>query len=603
MHNASRVAVAAALVLLSAGAVRAQSAGAANLERVEVVGRKTEVSQWFRAESPHFIVYSDTREEDVAPLLDNLEKLDRLLRAYTQPAGAPVPRASKLTLYYHASPSGLRAFPGSVPVDAIGLYNSCADGVQGFGVHLERITALDDEQLEKAPLNDSLTYVFEAYARHFLSRHTDIRAPAWFVDGFAQYFSSVRFSTQQTAVGRVPRDVAGYLRFLGSGRRYHLEWEDVLAHRLANAHGHGGEAGARLEFQAKSWLLTHYALSSDDNRKRLSRYLRLVGDGASPIAAFERAFGLTIADLGPLMWRYGQRGLQVVRGAPQPVPAAPVSFHALTRGSGEFVLADAALRSCPDRRAGEALLKEVSALSARFPDDRLGQLAWSRAQIDWGDPQAALARLEAALRDDDTDVEARYLAGRAQLSLAGRAEGEARQVHLQAARQHLQRARALNPRSAEVALAWFKAEVAAADTPDEAALQDVIAVWQTARDVNALTRLAALAYAFTGKGDDAYEALGSLAQNAQAQAMAQWAQQWQRRLETGVTRGDLLAEMRRTEVADTPVQEWTVNKRRVLQKVELGAGLEDAGPFLKDQQGQQDQAPGRSPAGDVGVRR
>lgn len=121
--------------------------------------------------------------------------------------------------------------------------------------------------------------------------------------------------------------------------------------------------------------------------------------------------------------------------------------------------------------------------------------------------------------------------------------------------------------------------------------------------MNALTRLAALAYAFTGKGDDAYEALGSLAQNAQAQAMAQWAQQWQRRLETGVTRGDLLAEMRRTEVADTPVQEWTINKRRVLQKVELGAGLEDAGPFLKDQQGQQDQAPGRSPAGDVGVRR
>ena len=35
------------------------------------------------------------------------------------------------------------------------------------------MAALDDEQLEKAPLNDSLTHVFEAYARHFLYRHTD----------------------------------------------------------------------------------------------------------------------------------------------------------------------------------------------------------------------------------------------------------------------------------------------------------------------------------------------------------------------------------------------------------------------------------------------
>jgi len=39
--------------------------------------------------------------------------------------------------------------------------------VQGFGVHLERMSSLGDAQLDKAPLDDTLTYVFEAYARHF----------------------------------------------------------------------------------------------------------------------------------------------------------------------------------------------------------------------------------------------------------------------------------------------------------------------------------------------------------------------------------------------------------------------------------------------------
>ena len=157
----------------------------------------------------------------------------------------------------------------------------------------------------------------------------------------------------------------------------------------------------------------------------------------------------------------------------------------------------------------------------------------------------------------------------------------------------------MNPRSPEVALAGFKAEVAAADTPDDAAFQGVIAAWQAARDVDALTRFAALAYALTGKADEAYQALGTLAQNEEVPAMAQWARQWQGRLETGVTRGELLAELRRTDVPDAPVKAWTINKRRVLQKVELSAGLEAADAFIKDRQQQGDggQPPGNAAGG------
>ncbi|MFG6488491.1 hypothetical protein ACG04R_17525 [Roseateles sp. BYS78W] len=600
MFNAPRAALASAFILFSVGLASAQTLGPANLERVEVTGRKTEVSPWFRAESPHFVVYSDTREEDVAPLLDNLEKLDRLLRDYTQPDRKSESREPKLTLYYHASLSGLREIADGPPADVVGLYSSCAAGVQGFGVHLERMAALGDAQLEKSPLNDSLTYVFEAYARHFLYRHTDIRTPAWFIDGFAQYFSSVRFSEQQVVVGRVPRDAAGYLRFLGSGRKYSLEWEDVLEHRLSNAHGYGGEAGARLEFEAKSWLLMHYLMSSDDNRKRLSRYLLLVGDGASPTAAFERAFGMKTADLGRVMWRYGLRGMEVLRGEPQSLPAAQVNFRTLPRAAGEFVLADAALKSCPGREAGEALLKKVAALAARFPDDTMARLTLSRAQVDWGDPREALSRLDAELLDDDSNFEARYLAGLANLRLAGRSEGDARRGYLEAARRHLQRARGLNPQSPEAAFAFFKAEVAASDAPDDAALQGVIAAWQSARDVDALAGSAALAYAYAGKGDDAYRTLGSLAQNADDRPSAQWARQWQGRLETGVTRAAILAEMRGGGVPDAPFREWTVDKRSVLQKVELSSGLEAADSFIKQQQQQQQQNPGPQLSGNPG---
>ncbi len=606
-------AVAAAICVMTAGSTAAQPTGADSLERVEVAGRKAEVSPWFRAESQHFVVYSDTREDDVTSLLDNLEKLDQLLRLYTesdrQPDRQPdrqadrqpdrqaerqaerqtEPRPTKLTLYYHARLSGLREVVDRVPADAIGLYSSCASGVQGFGVQLERIPSLADAQLEKSVLNDTLTYVFEAYARHFLYRHTDIRSPAWFIDGFAQYFSSVRFSQQQVVLGRVPRDVGDYLRFLNAGRRYGLEWEDVLEQRLTHAHSHGGDAGARLEFEAKSWLLAHYLLSSDDRRKSLNRYLKLVGDGASPTAAFERAFGMETADLGRVMWRYAQRGMEVVRAAPQSLRRAQVSFRSLPRAAGEFVLADAALRSCPGRQAGEALLKRVAALAAQFPDDRLARRAWSRAQIDWGDPRQALSRLEAELRDADASFEARYLAGLAHLRLAGASEGRARSDHLQAARRQLQRARGLNPQSPQAAFAFFKAEAAATDAPDDAALQGVISTWQAAREVNVLAEAAAMAYAYIGRPDDAYQALGALAQNVDDPPAARWARQWRSRLEVGVTRGEILAEMRRELVPEVPFREWTVDKGSVLRKVELSAGLEAAEASIKDQQQQQQQ--------------
>jgi hypothetical protein len=588
--------LAAALCLLLACSAGAQQASQANLERVEVAGKRGDLSTWLRAESQRFIVYSDASQDDVTQLLDNLEKLDHLLRIYTQPLRQAERPEPKLTLYYHSRASDLGEIDASVPADAVGLYSSCASGVQGFGVHLERVPSLGDAQLEKSPLNDTLSYVFEAYARHFLYRHTDIRTPTSFIDGFAQYFSSVRFSEKQMVVGRTPKAIASYLRFIDSGRRYSLEYDDVLQHRLANARNYAGDAGVRLEFEAKSWLLTHYMLSSEDRRKRLNRYLGLVDRGASPTTAFEQAYGVKASNISEVMWRYGLKGMEALRVAQPSLPAARLRFHALPRAAGEFVLADATLKACPSRPAGEALLKKVAGLAARFPDDDLARLTLGRAQIDWGNPQEALPVLNAVLQGDGANFEARYLLGMANLRLAERNEGDARRAYLQAAQGHLQRARSLNPQSPEVALAVFKTEVAATDVPDSAALQGVISAWQAAREVDALARSAALAYAYAGNADEAHQTLESLTQNMHDEPMAQWAKQWQGRLDAGVTRGDILAEMRRDPVPDAPFKEWTVDKESVMQKVELNAGLEAAQPFIKAAQEQQAR---QAPANDL----
>ena len=98
---------------------------------VVVAGQK-HASDWFRVESQHFIVYSDTSNEDVALLLNQLEKLDQMLRSYTKPFLKATGNEPKLTFYYHDSATDLDGLAVNQPANAIGLYSSCNAGVQGF---------------------------------------------------------------------------------------------------------------------------------------------------------------------------------------------------------------------------------------------------------------------------------------------------------------------------------------------------------------------------------------------------------------------------------------------------------------------------------------
>jgi len=566
----------AACWLLMADPAAAASSDPAKLDRVAVTGSRAEMSPWLRAESQRFVVYSDAPADDVAQLLDNLEKLDHLLRLYTLPAGPAPAHEPKLTLYYPRDAADLAEIDADRPALAVGLYSSCASGAQGAGVRLEPIPRLRDDQLERAPQDKTLSYAFEAYARHFVYRHTDIRAPSSFILGFAQYFSAVRFSDKQMVVGRIPAALAGYLNFLDSGQGASLDYDAVLLQKLASPHNLGGAAAVRLEFEAKAWLLTHYMLSSDDRRQRMNRYLALVGQGIPAPAAFETAFEVTLAQLPRLMGLYGRQQVQAMRVDLPSLPTAAVRFQALPRASGEFVLADAALKSCPGPQAGARLLAKIAALAARFPANEFARLTLSRAQLDWGDPQDALPPLEALLSGDEANLAARTLLGMAHLRLAERGEGEARRAHLQSARHHLQLAAGSNPLAPDIAQALFKAEVATAPEPGTATLESVTRAWQAAREVDALTRSAALAYAYAGNADDAYAALASLALPLRSDAMARWARQWQGRLETGVSRGDILAEMRAPAPADKVFKEWTMEKEDVVREITLIQGLERA---------------------------
>jgi hypothetical protein len=209
------------------------------------------------------------------------------------------------------------------------------------------------------------------------------------------------------------------------------------------------------------------------------------------------------------------------------------------------------------------------------PNVDAGQLALSRARVDWGDPAAALPWLERAARRADAGTDVLILNARANLKLAGKADAAARGPYLDAARASLARARGREAGSGAVALAQLDLSLLADGAPSRAVLDDVLAAWRTARDSGSLARAAVLAHCYLVDAPAAEHILRTLANDKRDPDTAAWATEFQARLDRGLTLADIKAEMRMVP-SGVGVNEWTFDQQSIMRDVEYNASLEDA---------------------------
>lgn len=575
-------ACALAMASSAAGAADARSSpdlgqAKGDAQSVWVTGTR-DPSSWVRAESPHVVVLTDTSSDAATRLLNQLERLDALLRLYLAPVRkADADAGQKPTLYYLNGKFGFNRFAPAAPALAIGMFNSCAAGVLGVGVEVGPIAPMTDAELAKSPLEEGLSYLFEAYTRHFLFRHTDVRAPAALIEGLAKYFSAVRFSDTQMVVGRTPTGVGRYFAVLDEGYEHQADYADVFAHTYAPDPDFDVKQRTRtrrLEIEARAWTMVHYMLSTEERRARMPAFLDAVHHGEPPALAFERSYGIEPGDIADTMWRY-RLTAKTLRVELPPMNPVPVATRVLTRAAGEFVLAEARRASCPDPSEARELLQRATLQAARMENSEIARAGIARLQVDWGDADAAaqaLPTLRKAAAHDPLDAEAAYWLGRAELRLAARDPAS-----LAAARADLAHATRLRPGEATFALARLQAALMTRPEPDRPALDATIAAWRAARDNNALARQAVLAYAWVGDPSEASHVLQVLSNDSRDPDSQAWAATWRAHLEQGVTPAALFAEMRRLGESGPPVKEWTVDQDTVARDVEIKKALENKG--------------------------
>jgi hypothetical protein len=358
-------------------------------------------AEWRRAESPHFVLYGTLSEARLRERILLLEDFDRLMRTVTS-ISAP-PAANKLSVYIVDGPADLRLIH-PVPAGIVGFYTATPDG----------IAAVVDGRAE-AGGNEVL---FHEYAHHFMMQYAANAYPAWYVEGFAEYFQTVRFGPRRIDIGNYSQ-----------GSAYALvarEWLPMDRVLYGNPQSLAGDALGL--FYAQSWLTVHYFYSTPERQAALGRYLAAIG-GDNAESALQTAIGMDPAAFTQELRRY-IRGNQIrYRQMDRLATAAPppaVAVTTLPAAADDLMVYQAALALGIEESKGPDYLQRIRAAAARHAGDPFAQRVLAHAELLYGDSAAADRLLDALLAASPNDAGLMYLKGMRYLIAAERADdGEA----------------------------------------------------------------------------------------------------------------------------------------------------------------------------------
>ena len=439
------------------------------------------LADWRRAESPHFVVYSDGSERSLRDFTLKLERFDALLGSRF--GGDQGEDIRKLPVYLVGDDRALRIAQPSLPDGIAGYYSSSENDI--FAI---LVRGRDDDIL------------LHEYSHHFMAKNAGGRFPGWLSEGFAEYFATATVSDRGKATFGLPNP----------GRMYALQQNRWLPmDQLLRARGSFDveDRTGRSMYYAQSWALTHWLLADQTRAQNLGRYLTAINGGQDHLEAWQAVFGITPEQLTVQLRAYVRSRLTYAELDLPPL-APSITVTTLPPAANAVLLPTINARSPnPVDVDGPALLETLRAAAVRFPDDTLALVALGRAETRWGDATAAETALTRALERQGDSVEglllmAEIVAGRGEVA-ADEAEG-VRQLRL--AQEFLGRAMEADPADYRVYAALARIRRNASGYPTENDLLTWAAAVRYAPQVMSIRGDAAIAMLEAGQ----YEAAVAL---------------------------------------------------------------------------------------------
>ena len=343
---------------------------------------------WLRAESEHVIVYGDGSEEQVRSFARKLERFHALLELMIP--GNDAGEGLKLPVYMVRSRADLQTALPDSPPDLSGMYSASADGVHALAIARRAGSREGDDTL------------LHEYTHHFMIGRARGGYPAWFVEGFAEYYSTADVSGRVT-VGMPSQGQIGTLRYLPW-----IGFDEVLTGspwRMSQR--------KRAVFYAQSWLLTHYLLRDGARWASTIDYLRAVRGGMPPLEAWTKHLGMDLDTMRTGLTRYAERDMRYsVLGTALPEP--DITISAMPASAETLMLPAIGIAF------GSTDASQITALRggpARYPGDPLAIELAARAELADGKFERAIELITPLLGDTATAAQL-YVGGIATMALA-----------------------------------------------------------------------------------------------------------------------------------------------------------------------------------------
>jgi hypothetical protein len=340
------------------------------------------LGNWRRAETEHFIFFSDGSEKALREDAIKLERFDKLMRLLTK-IGDDQGQV-KLTVYFVSSASRVQSlYPG--PVKSIaGFYATSPGGV--LAVVPRTAEAYNGGSNKYAEIEDVI--LFHEYAHHLMLQYFPAAYPAWYVEGFAEFIGNTRVENDGIIKYGMPNISRAPSLFLG----FQLPIEKLLTARVTDLEGE--QIGS---LYARGWVLTHYLNFEPSRKGQLKSYLDAVGQGKSSLDAARASFG-DLKQLNRALDRYVSSSIRYSKlGAPLSAPAEFKVTHLSEAVSDTILLRVKLARgTAPKERAPIAL--ELRKLAAIHPGNASVLTSLAEAELDLGNDAASGVAAEAALK-------------------------------------------------------------------------------------------------------------------------------------------------------------------------------------------------------------
>jgi tetratricopeptide (TPR) repeat protein len=411
---------------------------------------------WTKAETRHFVLYSDG---DAAALRKSAETLEAFDDLFWSLYGleSPTEAEAKLKVYMVGSVGALRRVAPAMPGNVAGFYSATADETFAISIRGAGQSVLQHE-----------------YVHHLMLRHFPAVYPAWFVEGYAEYLMTAEIGGKSADVGKPDE-----------GRRYELtnnKWlplTDVLGDQVWAI-----PEAKRSTFYAQAWLLTHYFLSDPARMPQFQAYIAAISNGEASVDAMTKATGLTPQALEKALRLYyaGAAHYREIDRSKRPKPEVTITT---LPPSAELMLEDLDVRTGVPDASKAAVLADIRTRAARYPGDTFAELALARVEIELGDPSAGAAILKKRLAADPRDVEALALEAR-RLVAAGDADKPRQQADYDEAGLLLAQAFKLDPTRYQTLFAFAETRRLEPHYPSDNALQALLVSFKQAPQVGAI---------------------------------------------------------------------------------------------------------------------